>query len=347
MQRSYLEHALRDAGRIEVRHQAGDRWVSGVFDNGHYLWSCLASLGGVGNLYTSINAPKLMAAPNDMTGPALRDSDIGYVVRLPFDFDPVRAAGQPSDAEQLALALAQRDAFVQALRSLGWPMPATGMSGNGAHALFRWRVPNTPEFKEMLAALYRGMQLEFSTEQVLFDPTVRNPARIWRLYGSTNRKGTACAERPHRVAHINIPDRWSAVSPKLVERLASRYANRMACVERQRVQAPAQLRSAPYAGTRGDYRTLAVERWFAGHGAHKRHLGGGKHAVRCPWVYEHSNDDTPMDTSTVVWEAASGAWPSFHCSHAHCAGRTVRDVMALWQDADAHCAGAWAREASQ
>ena len=346
MQRSYLEHAMRDAARIEVRHHDGTHWWSGVFDNPHYLWSCVASLNDAGNTYTTINAPKLMAVTNDMTGPALRDADIGHLVRLPFDFDPVRGKGQPSNAEELALALARRDAFVQALRALGWPMPAMGMSGNGAHALFRWRVPNSPEFKEMLAALYRGMQLEFSTDQVLFDTTVRNAARIWRLYGSTNRKGAASADRPHRVAHINIPDRWSAVSPQLVERLANQYAMRMASVERQRVPV-VPMRTAPYASGRGDYRTLAVQRWFAAHGAHKRHLGGGKHAVRCPWVNEHSNEDTPMDTSTVVWEASPGAWPSFHCSHAHCAGRTVREVMALWPDADAHCAGTWAREAAQ
>ena len=346
MQRSYLEHAMRDAGCIEVRHQDGDRWVSGVFDNMHYLWSCLASLAGAGNLYTSINAPKLMQATNDMNGRPLRDADIGHYTRLFIDFDPVRGTGQASSDNELALAIEQRNLFVQATRSLGWPMPAIAMSGNGAHAMFRCRIPVSVEVREALTTLYRGLQVEFSTEQVAFDPTVRNPARICRLYGSTNRKGLATAERPHRVARIVIPDRWSAVSPQLVERLANQYAKRMASVERQRVPA-VPMRTAPYVGGRGDYRTLAVQQWFAAHGAHKRHLGGGKHAVRCPWVHEHSNDDTPMDTSTVVWEAASVAWPSFHCSHAHCEGRTVRDVLALWQDADAHCGGTWAREAAR
>lgn len=341
MQRDYCEHLMRDCGRIEVRHQYGDRWFSGVFDNLHYLQSCITGLSGIGNLYTTINAPKLMQASNDMTDRPLRDSDIGHITRIFFDLDPVRGTGQASSDDELALAIEQRNRLVQALRGLGWPMPAMAMSGNGAHAMFRCRMPVSAEFREALTALYRGLQVEFSTDQVGFDPTVRNPARICRLYGSTNRKGVATAERPHRVASIVIPDRWGAVSPQLVIRLAEQYARRTVGAERTAVQTPATRAALP--GGRGDYRTLAVQRWFAAHGAHKRHLGGGKHAVRCPWVHEHSNEDTPLDTSTVVWEAEPGMWPSFHCSHAHCAGRSVRDVMALWQDADQHCAGEWAR----
>ena len=345
MQPDYLEHQLRDCGRIELRHQDGERWTSGLFDNLHALRSAIAGLAERGNLYTTINAPRLIPTNNDMGSAALRDTDVGHYTRLVFDFDPVRGTGQPSTDDELALALALRNRFVQALRAMNWPMPATAVSGNGAHAMYRWRVPVTPELRDMLATLYRGMQAEFSTEQVLFDPTVRNPARIWRLYGSINRKGVATADRPHRLAQVTIPDRWAALAPQMVERLANRYAQQLA--SHRPAPTAVRLQPAVRVGGRGDFRTLDVRSWFASRQAYKRPLVGGKHAVRCPWVHEHSNDDTPMDTSTVVWEAEPGLWPSFHCSHAHCAGRSVRDVMALWQDADAHCASQWAREANQ
>lgn len=87
----------------------------------------------------------------------------------------------------------------------------------------------------------------------------------------------------------------------------------------------------------GDYTTLDMVGWFKAHGAYGRPLGGDKHAVLCPWVNEHS-EQRPADYSdTVVWEAAGGRWPSFFCSHAHCEGRGIRDVLEVWDDADRWC----------
>jgi len=62
-------------------------------------------------------------------------------------------------------------------------------------------------------------------------------------------------------------------------------------------------------------------------------LGGalheGKRAVRCPWLHEHSDgrgDGT--DSSAVIFPRAEGhTLGSFFCSHAHCAGRTWREVL--------------------
>ena len=339
MKPDYIEHAMRDCGRVELRHQSAAGWVSGIFDDLHALRSTVASLSHSGNLYTTLNAPSLMSATNDMDDPALKDADIAYLVRLPFDFDPVRPAGTASTAAELAAAVAQRNRFVQALAAMGWPMPATAVSGNGAHALYRWRVPASPEFKDILAVLYPGMASEFTNELVHFDTTVRNRARIWRLYGTINRKGTPTLDRPHRMAAVAIPDRWRAVAPQQVERLASAYARRAP------VPAPVARTSGPRLAGRGNFATLDVRGWFAAHSAYKRPLGGGKHAVLCPWVGEHSSESGPMDTSTVAWDAAGGAWPSFHCSHAHCDGRNVRDVLARWADADAWCASEWQRTA--
>ncbi len=341
MKNDYLEHQLRDSGCIELRHQCGARWVSGLFDNLHALRLTIADLSGKGNLYTSINAPRLVQATNDMGSAALRDSDIGHYTRIVFDFDPIRPIGQPSTNGELSLALAARNNFVQAMRAVSWPMPATAMSGNGAHAMFRCLVPATPDFREMLSTLYRGLQAEFSTEQVLFDPTVRNPARIWRLYGSINRKGDPTAERPHRQAQIIIPDRWSSLDTQMVERLANRYEQQ---AKQHKETANARVQTPVRFGSHGDYRTLNVTAWFSSHQAYKRSLGKGRHAVRCPWVAEHSDNDTPTGTSTIVWDADPGLWPNFHCSHAHCAGRKIRDVMAIWPDADMYCASPWASD---
>jgi hypothetical protein len=337
--RSYLDHALRDAGRIELRHQDGDRWVSGLFDDIDALRAEIRLRADRGNLFTSINAPKLLRASNAMCDQALRDTDIVVHTRLPFDFDPVRPKNTPSTDEELAAAVGVRNRLMGTLSGLGWPAPAVACSGNGAHLLYRVRLPASADVAEMLTAIYKGLREDFTTTVVDFDPTVRNPARIWRLYGCTNRKGAYTPTRPHRRAVAAIPGRWEAVSMRQLEELAAHYARRQ---ERAAAAMLANRTVTRVVGA-GDYSTLDAPAWFAAHGAHRRHLGHGKHAVTCPWSHQHSTEPGPLDTSTVLWETTGANWPTFHCSHAHCQGRGIADVLALWGDADGFCARAWAR----
>jgi hypothetical protein len=60
-------------------------------------------------------------------------------------------------------------------------------------------------------------------------------------------------------------------------------------------------------------------------------LPDGKRAARCPWVEEHTDGrGAGHDSSTVLLPPTAGkTFGGFHCAHAHCAGRTGRDVLAL------------------
>jgi P4 family phage/plasmid primase-like protien len=56
-------------------------------------------------------------------------------------------------------------------------------------------------------------------------------------------------------------------------------------------------------------------------------LSSGKWAVRCPWYALHTLHEA-LDSSTVLYAPGEGdtlGW--LHCSHAHCATRTIRDVL--------------------
>lgn len=341
MRPDYVEHLLRDAGRVELRHDSGTGvWQSGVFTDGTLLRDEIRRRAGVGNLYTSVNAPRLMPVTNAMGGRALGDDDIAFHTRLLFDFDPARPRGVPSTDAELHDATTARDRFVASLLGLGWPMPATAVSGNGAHAVYRCRMPATTETAEALTTVYVGMKQDFSTDAVKFDTTVRNPSRIWRLYGSLNRKGTPTDGRPHRLATVTLPHRWNAVSLRQVMALASAYARRRKPVE----QATGRT-YGPAPKGHGDYSTLDVAAWFRAHGSYRRPLGDGKHAVACPWDHEHSTVDPDHSTATVVWDAHERVWPNFKCQHDHCQGRGIRDVLALWADADHYCARRWEKRA--
>lgn len=333
---AYLAQALRDAHLIELRYLGPYGTHVGLFDSLETLQPAIEQWGKFGNIYSGLNRPASRLRPNNVMrkarhGGSLRDQDIERIVRLPFDFDPVRPTDTASTATELQAAIAQRNRFVEAMLSVGWPMPAMATSGNGAHALYRVMLPNDPTITDALRAIYRGMGREFSTGEVIFDPTVRNASRIWRLYGTVNRKGDDTADRPHRVAEVVLPTRWNAVSPDQVMRMAARYQ----ADEEKRVVARRAAPATPIEGA-GDYRTLDIVRWFTARGMYRRPLGGNKHAVTCPWDEEHSSRDPDHSAATVVWES-TGNWPNFHCSHAHCDGRGMRDVIARLGDADQFC----------
>ncbi|EIC23284.1 hypothetical protein [Thiorhodovibrio frisius] len=336
----YLSRLLTDNGAVEIRHQADGRWRSGWFDAIEPMVREIQRLGSRGNLYTSLNAPKPRRCPNAMAGDPVRNDDIGWLTRIPFDFDPVRPVGVCSTQTELDSALQRRDALVAMLRKSGWPRPLVACSGNGAHAQFRCRLPSSAETAEQFRAIYTGLALEFGDDEVGFDKTVRNPGRIFRLYGTCNRKGPHTAERPHRLATCDIPRPWSQVNHRLIDRLANRFA---------RSQTPAQTplnrpESRPRVSGHGDYATLDVVALTRSHGLYRHELGSGTHAIVCPWESEHS---TPRGRSdTVIFENGPGKWPGFHCHHGHCQGRSIRDLIEVLGDADAFCSAPWTGRAS-
>jgi hypothetical protein len=181
--------------------------------------------------------------------------------------------------------------------------------------------------RDQLDAIYRHWREDYAGNGVDFDIKVRNPSRIFRLYGSINRKGENTSERPWRRAVCDLPIAWQVVTPKQIEALASRYVR----------QALPRVTPRPRLVGSGDYRTLDVVGWVSAHGLYKRRCGVGKHAVTCPWSDEHSTKDHPHGSDTVVFES-NGEWPGFYCSHAHCEDRSIRDLMALFGDADVYCA---------
>ncbi|MFB3106966.1 MAG: hypothetical protein ACE1ZA_18850 [Pseudomonadales bacterium] len=332
MTRRYLQALFHDCGVVELR-LLGKRIRSGLFDSLDALAGAAFCLDG--NLYTTLNAPKPRVVSNRL-GPdgrsALKDQDMAWIVRLPFDFDPVRPIDTPSTDEELKATYDTRGRLLAFLDAIGWPDPLMALSGNGYHLQYRLKLPANDETRQLLRGIYAGLAREFTTERARFDQSIHNPSRIFRLYGTLNRKGTATPDRPHRLTNCWVPDNWQIVTRAQLEDLGQRLA-------------PPPRKCAPVVRVavngQGDYRTLDVVAWFQSHGLYKRPSPDpGKHYVTCPWLSEHSSTDHPMKTDTVVWEATEN-WPTYHCSHDHCQDRGIIDVMKLWGDADRFCLRQW------
>lgn len=338
MDRRWIDWLIEDAERVELRVHTPTGFKSRILADADDLSAAIAQLAHEYTCYTTLNRP----ARSVRTGgtAALRDADIDVITRIVFDLDPSRPAGVSSTDGEVQAALRVRDELVKLLDGFGWANPALGMSGNGAHAVYRTRIKSTEDWRTLAARLYLGLRDRLAQHcaeaGVIFDSTVRNPSRIWRVYGTVNRKGPATPDRPHRVAKIVLPlSDWEVVKADTINQTVSALTP---VVQERRRSNP-----EPFHG-KGDYRTLDVLGWFQAHRHYRRFLEPGKHAVRCPWEHEHSTHSDPWDRGTVIWEAGDSGWPTFHCSHNHCDGRRLVDVIALWGDAQEHCAQPWRRD---
>lgn len=129
---------------------------------------------------------------------------------LPIDLDPVRPSGISSSDAELQEALTLRDIVAEyVVAEMKFSSPIRAMSGNGGHLLFRLPdLPVTDQNKTMIRDILVGLANRFDTDSVKIDTTVFNPARIWKLYGTTARKGDPVPTgpnrdaRPHRMSFI-------------------------------------------------------------------------------------------------------------------------------------------------
>jgi len=202
-------------GRINNENVRGT--ISGYFDE--YKAFCEAvhaldsqSHGGIYFTLQIVDRRLLARAFNRMRPgiPATSDSNVTFYRWIPIDLDPVRPSGISSSDSELQEALSLRDTVSEWIsENLQFPRPIKAMSGNGWHLLYR--LPDMPvndENRTFVKNTLEGLAQRFNTDSVEIDTTVFNPARIWKLYGTTARKGDELpgnqyrVARPHRMTYI-------------------------------------------------------------------------------------------------------------------------------------------------
>ena len=321
---------------------------SGYFDDKEVLEAAALQLDGQGpGIYITINPinPTLLArGVNRMKnfvkqGESTSDKDILSRRCLPIDFDSIRPAGISSTDEEHSAAINKAVGCREWLSQLGWPIPILADSGNGAHLPYGVDLPNDDPSKKLLERCLKALGARFDDEAVKVDQTTYNASRIWKLYGTKVCKGDHLPDRPHRMAQIlEAPEYLEPVPLELLQQLAD--MSPVAELPEPRIAANSG-NGVTHLGL-GDYSTLDVVSWFEAHANYGVDLhDGNKHSVICPWVDQHSDQRAYTDSDTVVWQAQGGQWPGFYCSHNHCKGQKLTDVMELWGDADSYCAKAF------
>jgi len=216
--RRTLEVIFEPGDVVELRAFKGFETRSGYFDDFDQLAQAAGNLEDQGFAsYVTVNPvnPALLARAQNRVKrhPKATTSDADVLRRmwLPVDFDPLRPAGVSSTGEEKKAALLRAREVKDYLEEQGWPEPVVGDSGNGAHLLYRVDLPNDRESLELVKGVLEALAFKFSDETVSVDTSVANAARIWKLYGTTARKGDHTEERPHRVSRIvKVPERMGA-----------------------------------------------------------------------------------------------------------------------------------------
>lgn len=203
-------HALCQPGEVAEIRAFSDRGTSsGYFDDYRKLASCAAQLDDKGyQVYMTLNPvlPALLARSDNRLESRLKattaDRDVVKRSWLPVDLDPVRPSGiSASDPERQA-AVRRAVEIKGYLAAKGWPDPLEADSGNGAHLLYRVDLPNDRKSLGLVKGILAALDFLFSDGVVSVDTGVANAARIWKLYGTTARKGDSTEDRPHRRSRL-------------------------------------------------------------------------------------------------------------------------------------------------
>jgi len=212
-----VEMRILDATGTFAGRQAYRKTLSGYFDSHADFCKVLKATGGIdysGTYFTlQVIDPRLIGRAFNrlkISDQTTSDNNILAYRWLPLDFDPVRPSGISSSEVELQASLELRERVVPIVQErYGLPSPVLAMSGNGCHALFRlpdWLADQ--EHRDIMKGLLKAISHEFRTETVSIDAAVWNPARVWKLYGTTAHKGDIVPAgeyhdaRPHRESYI-------------------------------------------------------------------------------------------------------------------------------------------------
>ena len=320
--RKAIEVLKPDGQLFEVRIINNNKRVSsGYFRDADTLIRCLKSQNLVGcNIYITINA--LDAACYDrkqknhfeqITKATTSDGDIIGYDYLFVDIDPKRPADTSSTEAQIGTAKTIGNKVYEFLRDMGFEEPIVAYSGNGVHLLYKIKVGNTPENKQLIEKSLKTLDIIFSTNNASVDTSNHNPARICKLYGTLAQKGTSSKERPHRMSYIaKYPKPIKTTDVKYLKKLCEKYPKK----------------EKPQKYNRFSPREFDLTSWLDKYGLRYQKVSScdvEKYILdHCPFDSNHKGKDA------AIFRCRNGAI-GFHCFHSSCQGKTWKDVRVLYE----------------
>ena len=139
-----------------------------------------------------------------------RDEDIICIRNVIIDCDSIRENKNIMATEEERKGAWQRlELACGWLKVQGWSEPMILSSGSGYAAIYKTNILDTALYGEAVRLLYEKL----NAMGAVVDTTCGNPARLYRVAGTWNRKGPNTPERPWRIARIiSVPEKVDYVS---------------------------------------------------------------------------------------------------------------------------------------
>ena len=285
-----FDKILEDIQRFDA-----DSGTKGIYNTLHRLDSSL--------LHRYSNKLKLKA---EITS---SDHDVTHFSTFPIDFDPERPSGISSSEIELSIAKKVMAEIKDMLIALGIPESAMikAMSGNGCHLQllidpFENTDENANRFKQvgdLVAQAYKA------------DETIYNAARIFKLYGTTGRKGDNTEERPHRSSSCSIPDEPIRIP---FQDLEDKVKKEFGSSTKSTIEAKSAVTTSQPTTNPNLPKDCTLEEWLDAKSVHYKKVsyknGHHKYQVDCPHNAAHKLPD--------AWLTDEGGKWQFACSHNSC-----------------------------
>ena len=226
--RQTAEIFLRDSAFMEIRLIGATGTKSGVFSDADAAAAAVAKVDGTINVYVIANPIRSDWIPTSMgafkrpaKGECIADDDIGRRAFFLIDVDNSTKGKESATKDEVESALRVRESVNRYLKSLGWPDPMEGFSGNGGWSVFRTDLPNDEEMKALYRNALNALAFRFNTEAAVIDLSAATAARVVPFFGTWKRKGTNTPERPHRRSKITSLGSSELVSLEQLQQLAA------------------------------------------------------------------------------------------------------------------------------
>lgn len=229
------------------------------------------------------------------------DKDVEGIKWIFLDFDANHSAGIGSTDAQVELAKNKAHEVCKFLRENGFSKPVVGMSGNGYHAYIRCNLANNEESEQLIKRFTSALGMLFSDENIKIDPSVKNAARLGKIFGSMARKGRNSKDRPWRYSRlVQIPDEIIPNDKAYIQKIANMFPEERPTPSRENNFGRGQFDIVDFLNKHGlEYRTVNTG------------LGTRYILKECPFDPSHKDPDS------MVFQHTNGAL-EFKCFHSSC-----------------------------
>lgn len=218
---------------VEIRLLGGNKTASGYFSNPDTLIREITSYSQdkqvFWNIYWTLNPIRSDCYERDQkdcimkfTKNTTKDEEIIGRDWVLIDIDCNRIAGVNATKQEATYAYAKTEQVESFLLSQGFNRPIKVFSGSGIHLYLKCALACNDSNDKLIKDFLIALGMLFDDANCKIDSSVANRARISRLPGTWNRKGSKNSkDRPQRICRfLNVPDEIRVNEKEFFEKVA-------------------------------------------------------------------------------------------------------------------------------